>query len=44
MKGRVDLMGKVLGAVVYPHPPIIIEEIGRGEEVKAKKTIEGPGP
>lgn len=34
-------MGKVLGAAVYPHPPIIIEEIGRGEEVKAKKTIEG---
>ena len=40
-KDGVILMGKVLGAAVYPHPPIIIEEIGRGEEVKAKNTIEG---
>ena len=34
-------MGKVLGAAVYPHPPIIMEEIGRGEEIKAKSTVEG---
>lgn len=34
-------MGKILGAAVYPHPPIIIEEIGKGEEIKAKDTLEG---
>lgn len=34
-------MGKVLGAVISPHPPIIVSEIGRGEEVKAKNTIDG---
>lgn len=34
-------MGKILGAYLSPHPPIIVEEIGRGEEEGAKKTIEG---
>lgn len=34
-------MGNLLGAYLFPHPPIILEEIGMGEEVKAKKTIEG---
>ncbi len=34
-------MGKVLGAYLFPHPPIIIPEIGKGEERKAEKTIEG---
>ncbi|MFA7410713.1 MAG: AmmeMemoRadiSam system protein A [Tissierellaceae bacterium] len=34
-------MGKVLGAAIYPHPPIIMEEIGKGEERKASKTLEG---
>ena len=33
-------MGKILGAYLFPHPPIIIEEIGRGEEKKAIKTLE----
>lgn len=40
MKG-VDKMGKILGAYLFPHPPIILEEIGKGEEKKANKTIEG---
>lgn len=34
-------MGKVLGAYLFPHPPIILEEIGKNEEKKAKNTIEG---
>lgn len=34
-------MGKILGAYLLPHPPIIIEEIGKGEEKKAKNTIDG---
>lgn len=40
MKG-VNKMGKVLGAYLFPHPPIIIPEIGKGEEKKAEETIEG---
>lgn len=32
-------MGKILGAYLLPHPPIIIPEIGRGEESKISKTI-----
>lgn len=34
-------MGKILGAYLLPHPPIIIEEIGKDEEKKAKNTIDG---
>lgn len=34
-------MGKILGSYLFPHPPIIIEDIGQGEEKKAGKTIEG---
>lgn len=34
-------MGKVLGAYLFPHPPIILPEIGKGEDRKAEKTIEG---
>lgn len=30
----------VLGAVIVPHPPIILPEIGKGEEKKINKTIE----
>lgn len=32
-------MGEMLGYYVMPHPPIIIPEIGRGEEIKAEKTL-----
>lgn len=34
-------MGRILGAYLSPHPPIIVEEIGRGEELKAEKTLMG---
>ncbi|NLX62733.1 MAG: AmmeMemoRadiSam system protein A [Tissierellia bacterium] len=34
-------MGAILSGYLFPHPPIIVKEIGRGEEVKAQKTIEG---
>lgn len=33
-------MGSVLSAYIFPHPPIIIPEVGRGEEAPASKTIE----
>lgn len=36
-------MGNLLGGYLFPHPPILIEEIGRGEEMKAAKTIAGIG-
>jgi len=32
-------MGKILSAYLMPHPPIIIKEIGKGEEKKINKTI-----
>lgn len=34
-------MGNILGAYLLPHPPIILEEIGKGEEKKAQSTING---
>lgn len=34
-------MGKILAAYLLPHPPIILKEIGKGQEEKAQKTIEG---
>ena len=34
-------MGKVLSAYLSPHPPIIVEEIGKGEALKAQKTVKG---
>ncbi|MBQ3306637.1 MAG: AmmeMemoRadiSam system protein A [Bacilli bacterium] len=30
----------ILGAFVVPHPPLIIKEIGKGEEIIVKKTID----
>ncbi len=33
-------MGKILASFLMPHPPIIIPEIGRGEEKKIQKTID----
>lgn len=32
-------MGKILAHYIMPHPPIIIEEVGKGEEKKAIKTV-----
>lgn len=34
-------MTKLLGAYLFPHPPIIVEEIGKGQEKEAEKTIIG---
>ena len=34
-------MGKILAGYLSPHPPIIISEIGLGEEREAQNTIEG---
>lgn len=39
-KGGV-FMGKIIGAYLLPHPPIILKEVGKGEEKKVQKTIEG---
>lgn len=33
-------MGKISGYYIVPHPPIIIPQIGKGEEEKIKKTKE----
>jgi len=34
-------MGNLVSAYIYPHPPIIIPEIGRGEESNAAGTVNG---
>lgn len=34
-------MGKIVFAGVMPHPPIVIPEVGKGEEDKVQKTVEG---
>ena len=31
----------ILAAVMVPHPPLIVPEVGRGEEEKIKDTIRG---
>ncbi len=33
-------MGNIAGAYLFPHPPIIVPEVGRGEEKAAKATID----
>src|SRR6056297_3975036 len=33
-------MNNVIGGFLMPHAPILIEEIGRGEEKKSQKTVE----
>ena len=34
-------MGNILAGYLFPHPPIIVEEVGGMEGLKAKKTIKG---
>lgn len=34
-------MGMLLSSYIFPHPPIIVPEIGKGEEFEAQKTING---
>jgi len=36
-------MGEIIGAYVMPHPPIILKEIGKGEEKAAQRTIDAMG-
>lgn len=33
-------MGKIQAAFLMPHPPIILKEVGKGEEKKIQKTID----
>ncbi|NLC68091.1 MAG: AmmeMemoRadiSam system protein A [Clostridiaceae bacterium] len=33
-------MGKVTGAYIVPHPPVIVPEVGRGRESEIQKTID----
>jgi len=33
-------MGKIISAYIFPHPPIIVPEVGRGNEKEAQKTID----
>lgn len=32
-------MGRILGSYIFPHPPIMIPEIGKGEEAKISQTV-----
>ncbi len=32
-------MGNIINSYIFPHPPIIIPEVGRGEEKGAEKTL-----
>jgi hypothetical protein len=34
------MMGKIIAYYTMPHPPIIIPEVGRGEEKKIKNTYD----
>jgi len=34
-------MGRILAGYLFPHPPIIIDEIGNEQRIRAVKTIEG---
>lgn len=36
-------MGEILSAYLMPHPPIIIPEVGKGEEGKVQSTLEAMG-
>jgi AmmeMemoRadiSam system protein A/AmmeMemoRadiSam system protein B len=36
---RRDIM-PILGAFIVPHPPVILPEVGRGEEKKIQKTVD----
>ena len=33
-------MNGILAAVMVPHPPLIVPEVGRGEEKKIQKTTD----
>ncbi|NSW91326.1 MAG: AmmeMemoRadiSam system protein A [Firmicutes bacterium] len=33
-------MGRIVNAYIFPHPPVIVPEVGRGREVEVQKTID----
>jgi len=32
-------MGKIVGAYIFPHPPVAVPEVGRGREAEIKNTL-----
>lgn len=36
-----EKMGNIAGVFIFPHPPIMVEEVGKRETEKVKKSIEG---
>lgn len=34
-------MGNIAGTFIFPHPPIMVEEVGKNESEKVKSTIQG---
>lgn len=34
-------MKRIAGAFIFPHPPIMVEEVGKGEARKVQRTIDG---
>ncbi len=34
-------MGKITGTFIFPHPPIMVEEVGKGEARRVASSIEG---
>jgi AmmeMemoRadiSam system protein A/AmmeMemoRadiSam system protein B len=34
-------MGKILGTFIFPHPPIMVEEVGKSETKKVSSSIDG---
>jgi len=33
-------MGRIIGTYVFPHPPLIVPEVGQGAEDRVIKTVE----
>ena len=40
VQGRKEKTMSVKGAVMVPHPPLIVPAVGRGEEKKIQATVE----
>ncbi|HYE81782.1 MAG TPA: AmmeMemoRadiSam system protein A [Clostridia bacterium] len=34
-------MGRIAGAFIFPHPPIMVEEVGKRETMKVRSSIDG---
>ncbi len=37
----VEKMGRIAGAFIFPHPPIMIEEVGKEETEKVRESVNG---